>query len=1067
MSKIILLIVRYKKMKKILTMLLLLIMVFAVSSCQLLLPDNGDQTDDGKNEEENKENEGGNGEEEQKPEPDNLIFNKDSELYFVYNPEEFDFTSLEQRLYDFTNIGIYPRPVTPDYEVQKHEIVLGTSGRQITKDAKMYLERMDLKGEEETRYCIYSDGSSVAIVFDDDIGDFTVNLALDYFVNNYLSEEVCIPKGVVKSDCFDLYEYLGEQDTLYYEKYWKSVSEKLGEDGKAVVDALQSFYSLYEGEKIITWLMNLYDPSICVCHGLDGDMECKKNNKYCGTGGFYYSNSARDNVGFLPDAESCAQALSIIGNCGITTGLKGYGYSAVVPKEMADQICRFIYNLQEPDGFFYHPQWEKNISDSRRGRDLSWCNGILHTWNYGKKYTSASTYELLPEENMTDRLQGSKVEAVSKVISTAAVAVAPHLETLEAFEKYIREDLDIYNKSYSAGNSLSAQSAQIIARGPEYEELLMDILTEVYNYHGNGTWHHKVNYYAINGVMKISGQFTSRRIRIPNVELTCRAAFAAIGSDEEVKDIVDIWNPWVAFNNCIDNIETCDGAEAAEAMRNELLASYAEAVIDTRDKLALFKKADGSFSYKQKSTSTTSQGAHVSVAGYDEGDVNATVIGTNNFTYELFQILPVGRVSFCRTKERLIFLNMVEDLTPIRKQGTSAEIDDPIDFDWDEVGYAPVDVAVSADGSDSERGGKVIVDPREDKDGNVMQFISKKGAGDNFVVNASGRMVGATCQIFEGEFCFEDINNGANLFRIEFGNGSDNSNTYRMETRVSNGKIEFYDNSSRDNYPKKVNKLGISVNEGEWFKLRVEYYVGDHDSVRIKIYFNDKLAVVTDNYYDYKGIKITEGVGVPNARLKNTRFYMLIDCQVTLLCDNLHCYNNRDEYKPEALHEDFKDNLNVDARLLVEEGLEAGKRMPVMDLTTVKDEEAKLSTLDLINEPTVVVLWDNLSKDYLIELDTLLREYGDEFSIYAVCAAAYKNSAMGYINNNLSDSTINFVLDERVEGEDKDTYFSLVGGTESYPRVILLNKDGIIHHVADGRVDTEELSAMLDTLLGK
>lgn len=900
-------------MKKLLTLLLLLsLLCAALCSCQIDLNALLGGTEE---EEENSDVNNENNEQEENKEPENLIFDTETELYFVFNPEEIAYEEVEKLLYPFIEFGIYPRPVTPDYEVQKHEIVFGTSGRQVSKDAKMYLERMELNSDNDTRYCIYSDGSSVAILFDDDIGDFTLNIALDYFIDNYLSEEVCIPKGVVKSDCFDLYEYLGEQDTLYFESRWKSISEKLGEDGKDVVDALQSFYSLYEGEKIITWLMNLYDPSICVCHGLDGKMECKKT-KYCGTGGFYYSNSARDNVGFLPDAESCAQALSILGNCGITHGLTGSGYAAVVPEEMAKQICRFIYNLQESDGFFYHPQWEKNITDSRRGRDLSWCTGILKTWNYAKKYNTASSYELLPEENMTDRLPGSKVSAVSKVVSTASVAVAPHLETLEAFEKYIREDLDIYNKSYSAGNSLSAQASQIKARGQEYVDLMMDILNEVYNYYGNGTWHHTVNYYAINGVMKISGRYNGTRTRIPNVELTCRAAFAAIGSDEEVKDIVDIWNPWVAFNACIDNIKACDGEEAAEAMRNELLDSYADAVIDTRDKLSLFKKTDGSFSYKKNQSSSTSQGAPVAIPGANEGDVNATVIATNNFTYELFQVLPVSRVPFCLTRERLIFLEILEELSPVKKQGTNADIGKPIDFDLDDVGYEPNDVTVLIDGADGERGGKVIVDPREDKDGNVMQYISKKGAGDNFVINANGLQVNATCQIFEGEFCFEDINNGASLFRIEFGNGSDNSNTYRMETRVSNGKIEFYDNSSRDSYPKKVNKLGISVMEGEWFKLRVEYYVGDHDSVRIKIYFNDKLAVVTDNYYDYKGIKLTEGVGVPNKKLKNTRFYMLKDCEVTFLCDDVHCYNNQDKYTPEALHEDYSGNLNVDAALL-------------------------------------------------------------------------------------------------------------------------------------------------------
>ena len=999
-------------------------------------------------------------------EKENLIYDKNSELYLVYDTETISdeaISGVTQALFDN---GISPRSLSILGEQKTHEIIFGKSDREVSKTAYARLERMDKNSEDDTRIAVYSDGSSVAFAYDDDIGNFTRDIAFRYFIDNMVAEELVLEKGKVYEECFNLYEYLAEKDAEYYEKTWSYIAETLGKDGEDVVEALRSYYTLYEGEKIITWVANLFDPSICICHGLDGEMECKKNNKYCGTGGFYYSNSARDNVGFLPDAESCAQALSIIGNCGITYGLPGSGYSAVVPEWMAKQICDFIYNLQEPDGFFYHPQWEKNITDSRRGRDLSWCNGILNTYNVSKRYTSASSssYEFVPENEITGQLGASSVSAVSKVIATAAVAVAPHLETLEAFAQYL-EDLDIYNNSYSAGNTLSAQASQINARGQEYVDLMMDKLNEVYNYYGNGTWHHTVNYYAINGVMKISGRYDGSGMCIPNAELTCRAAFNAIGSDEPVKDIVDIWNPWVAFNNCIDNIRKYadNGAEKAEALREELALEYAQAVIDTRDKLALFKKEDGSFSYQQKNSSSSSQGAPVAVGGTNEGDVNATVIATNNFTYELFQIIPVGRVHFCLTKERYVFLKAVDSLSPIVKTGTNADIGVPIDFDFDEVGYAPVDVAVSADASESDHGGEVVPDPREGAEGNVLKFTSLKGQGDNILISNNGIMVGATCQVFEGEFCFESINNGSELFRFEFGQGGDNINVYRMLTEVKNGVIHLYDRSSRDNYKGYKNNLGISIKQGEWFKLRVEYYVGDHNSVRIKIYVNDKLACVNDNYYDYNGKKIENGVGTPGSKLKNTRLYMLKDCEVTLLCDNLHSYNCKEKYEVEALDEQYASNKNIDARLLIEEGTEVGKRIPVMELPTVEDEEVTLSTLDLINKPVLILFWDNLSKTALAEVDAILTEYGDKISVYAVCSSEYSASARGYIKNNLPDSLINFVIDVRGDGAVADSYYTLLGAS-SYPTAFLLDKDSIITYISDEGVDYAALRSEIDKL---
>ena len=113
-------------------------------------------------------------------------------------------------------------------------------------------------------------------------------------------------------------------------------------------------------------------------------------------GGFYYSQSARDNkttvynereYTLLPDLESTLQALGIIGALGMT---EGRHYSEFIPEWMKTQIADFTYSLQDPDGFFYHPQWGKEIGQSRRGRDLSWARTILSTFEREMKYTSVA-----------------------------------------------------------------------------------------------------------------------------------------------------------------------------------------------------------------------------------------------------------------------------------------------------------------------------------------------------------------------------------------------------------------------------------------------------------------------------------------------------------------------------------------------------------------------------------------------------------------------------------------------------------------------------------------------------
>ena len=574
-----------------------------------------------------------------------LIYNTSTELYLVFEEGKFEEYETERLVKAFEEVGVKAQVSAANETKKSHEIVLGKNDREVSKKAYSELEKIEKYPTDGGRFLIYSDGASVALAYDEEFGNFSRAIAINYFVENYIKEELILDAGIVHSESFDLPTRLGEMDKKYMDSQWKHMEDTLGEGGGDVVDAFKSFYELYDGEKIISWLAKLYEPNICVCKKFRGESECK-HTEFCGTGGFYYSNSARDNIGFLPDAESCAQAMSIIGYSGLNHGLGGPGYVPVIPKDVAEKIWKFAYSLQQDDGFFYHPQWGRNIVLSRRGRDHTWCTRILDDYHIPKKYSQVASQTSAPASAPKQEF-----------------AVAPHLETLDAFKAYLKE-LDIANKSYPAGNTLSAQSTQIYARGQEYINAMVDELTRIYNEYGNGTFHHTVDYYAINGVMKIVGQFTGAGRELPDIERTARACFAAISSDEPVETIVDIWNPWVGFNRCINNIEKCgeNGKERALALKKELYADYAKAIRVTKDKLALFRKPDGSFSYFKDRSSHHSQAALVSLPNQNEGDVNATVLGTNNFTYELFTLvnpMGLGRLPFALTKERYLFYKIL------------------------------------------------------------------------------------------------------------------------------------------------------------------------------------------------------------------------------------------------------------------------------------------------------------------------------------------------------------------------------------------------------------------------
>ena len=118
---------------------------------------------------------------------------------------------------------------------------------------------------------------------------------------------------------------------------------------KETVTALKNLYSAYYNEDLYVWAANLYDPE---------------------TGAFYYSNSARNTEGFLPDLESTSQ---VLGYLMIRSGLlSDYDnrYVNAFTDEMIENLKRFVMDMQSSeDGFFYHPQWETDITLSRRGEN--------------------------------------------------------------------------------------------------------------------------------------------------------------------------------------------------------------------------------------------------------------------------------------------------------------------------------------------------------------------------------------------------------------------------------------------------------------------------------------------------------------------------------------------------------------------------------------------------------------------------------------------------------------------------------------------------------------------------
>lgn len=389
-----------------------------------------------------------------------------------------------------------------------------------------------------------------------------------------------------------------------YEAKWNILREKISEaggNGRETVDALVAHHEIYT-EGLVEWLARLYDKDI---------------------GGFYYSNSGRDNDGFLPDIESTMQALNIIRLSGMIDSPKE------IPKEMRRKIAMFVCSLMDPDdGYIYHPQWGKNISDSRRGRDLMWAINTSDLLKFRLPYSPA-----------TERLQ-----AASQGIETEdEVEPLEHLKSEKALLSYL-ESYDWKNNAYYAGNNLAAQMYQVSAAG--LADVAIDFLDSVQNKE-TGLWANNTGYDSVNGAFKISFIYDIADKPLKHAEKIAKTAMNCITSfDEETRTACYIYNTWYTIINVMQNIEKYseDGKARAAEIRKECLLGAPEAIRATTAKVVTRRKPDGSFSMANDRTSATSQGAPVAKRlpngdAPNEGDVNATVIAGTSITTHIYRTL--------------------------------------------------------------------------------------------------------------------------------------------------------------------------------------------------------------------------------------------------------------------------------------------------------------------------------------------------------------------------------------------------------------------------------------------
>lgn len=881
-------------MKKIIVLLFCIILVtLCLASCDLSAIMGGGNQSEGEGQ---GEGEGNNDDTGADP---NKIFGKDvTTAIIIPNGESFDVFSIETQLFNLT--GKVYNVKNDGFDKESAEIVIGDTSREVSASARAEFEKKLLQEirkvyDEEfaekdlVGFTIYSTGNSLALVWKN---DEIYSYAVEYLIENYINKDsLTLADGSSYTEIFSISEYRKEQELILKEAAWKKLEENFiaagctKEEAVAAVNATKNHYTLFT-EDIYLWLANLYDPEI---------------------GGFYYSNSARDTVGFLPDIESTFQALNYICNTGFLdeAGPTNGDRFRALPDELKEAVLNFLTVRQSSvDGYFYHPQWE-SVEIARMGRDLNWAQQIFVWLNAQPLYDTPtgmkgslgapSAVSATPDLRTYRLIGQSSVSAVSKVVATATVFPA-HLQTLEAFEEYL-DNCDLENNSYYWGHTLSAQGSLIRTRGPEFVQAYANHFNAACR-PDNGLWEERIGYDSTNGLMKIIATYNSFEIEFPYPEQAIESAIqVAVLEDGDQwgrypNHACDVYNVFYAIDDVLKNVQKFGDANIAKEFREKVIHQAPDIIAKATVKAAKFRQPDGGYAYNQWGANPTSQGCPVAVPGLAEGDVNGNTVATNGIIGNLYGMLGITPPRIYYRSDYLRFIEEIESLGAVVKNTTVIEAE-VVTFDDEAIGsFEPLalESAYAGDGRVS-----VVARPSAASDSDHALLFTddstQPGSNTDMKIVPGGIVYGQTRNVFSFDIMIESANDANPTFQCWMGE------SYMFLITVKNGRVNVLDISGQSGEGVIVNDLDVFFPLNEWHNLRFEYYHGTHESARIKIFLDGNLRAVSNNYFGNREGK----EGNPSTAYATARIYSLSDSKVVSYLDNIYASKDNEQYKEEPI----------------------------------------------------------------------------------------------------------------------------------------------------------------------
>lgn len=585
--------------------------------------------------------------------------------------------------------------------------------------------------------------------------------------------------------------------------------------GKEAADALKRLYDYY-GKDFLVWLTKLYDPA---------------------TGCFYYSNSARDNEGFLPDCESTAQ----VHNLFLFTGmLSRYDrdLSRALPAKTVTRCLEYVKSLQSPeDGYFYHPQWGNKITSSRRGRDFAQCLGIINSMGGVPDYLTAN----------------ERLRATSAEYEDSRAELPWYLRS----EKNMRAWLDnlklactdnstgmLESSSFCHAVSSVVQGGQVKAAG--LLDVVCDFLDELQEYEVD-FWENGATFNLMSSVVKIGEVYGCAGRTVKYAERIVESCINGILADKGNEHVCLVSTPHSALSTAIGALikinEDCARRGETEpydidVLRRLIYAKFPLIVDKTIEGLENFRYSDGSFSYLHGRCAAVTQSTEVAMK-CKEGEVNGTACAVHYLLSSVFFYLGINVVPLASPADFEVLRKMIDDAEPIVK------IPKEIPFRYFE------DFGSNGPSWRSERTGKdhtdIVYDPVK-SDRRVYKWIVEEGCNASYAFNGKEFLNPPefiTCFEFECEFFVSLATERGDAYTLTI-ESDDDEVAYTAVLSIEDGEVILYDTGEYGN-PACTDRIVSLGRVGEWIRLTFFYYPQEHGA-KIRVYRDGMCVKVSENY---------------------------------------------------------------------------------------------------------------------------------------------------------------------------------------------------------------------------